>query len=96
MPARGQTSVEFNDIFFDTILKSARVERLTRSAAERAATIARTTAPVDTGSYRDQIRVLVRESRYRRVYRVVGHDPKTLLIEAKTGNLARALKASKQ
>lgn len=96
MPRAGQTSVEFNPAFFDKIMRSAGVTSLTQSAANRTAGIARSTAPVDTASYRDQIRVVVRESRYRRVYRVVGHDPKTLLIEAKTGNLARALKASKQ
>jgi hypothetical protein len=96
MAAKGQTTIEFNDAFFDEIMRSAGVESLTKDAATRAASIARATAPVDTGSYRDQIRVIVRESRYRRVYRVVGNDPKTLLIESKTGNLARALKAAKQ
>ncbi|GGH34220.1 HK97 gp10 family phage protein [Microbacterium album] len=95
MAYRDQTSVDFNDVYFDNIMKSAGVDALTKDAAERAAGVARSTAPVDTGSYRDQIRVVVRESRYRRVYRVVGHDPKTLLIESKTGNLARALKAAK-
>lgn len=93
MPARGQTTVTFRDEYFDRILFSAGVESLTKAAAERTATVARSTAPVDTGSYRDQIRVEVRRSRYRRVFRVVGNDPKTLLIESKTGNLARALKA---
>lgn len=94
MAVKGQTTIEFNDVFFDEIMKSAGVDRLTKDAAVRAAEIARSTAPVDTGSYRDQIRVIVRESRHRRVYRVVGNDPKTLLIESKTGNLARALKAA--
>lgn len=94
MPRAGQTTVEFNQAFFDTILRSAGVDSLSKGAAESAAGIARSTAPVDTGSYRDQIRVETRESRYRRVYRVVGNDPKTLLIESKTGNLARALKAA--
>lgn len=94
MPRAGQTSVEFNDAYFDQILNSAAVEQLTKTVAEKAATVARSTAPVDTGSYRDQIRVLVRQSKHRKVYRVVGHDPKTLLIESKTGNLARALKAA--
>lgn len=96
MPAKGQTTVDFNDFYFDEILKSANVEKLSKAAAERAATVARTNAPVDTGSYRNQIEVTTRESRFRRVYRVVGRDPKTLLIESKTGNLARALKAAKQ
>lgn len=95
MPARGQTEVEFNQGYFDDIMRSAGVDALTKQQAEKAASIARSTAPVDTGEYRDRIRVVVRESRYRRVYRVIGTDAKTLLIESKTGNLARALKASK-
>jgi hypothetical protein len=96
MPRRGQTTVTFNTVYFDQIMKSAGVESVTREAAERALAIAKSTAPVDTGSYRDQLHLEMRESQYRRVIRVVGSDPKTMLIESKTGNLARALKASKQ
>lgn len=95
MARAGQTTVEFNQAFFDDILRSSGVERLTQAAAEKTASTARATAPVDSGAYRDGIRVLVRESKYRRVYRVTGTDPKTMLIESKTGNLARALKATK-
>lgn len=95
MARAGQTSVEFNPAFFDNILRSAGVERLTQAAAEKTAATARATAPIDTGEYRNGIRVLVRESKYRRVYRVTGTDPKTMLIESKTGNLARAVKAAK-
>lgn len=96
MPARGQTSVTFNTRFFDNIMKSARVTDISMSAAEEALGIAKATAPVDTGSYRDQLHIETRQSRYRTVLRVVGSDPKTMLIEAKTGNLARALKAAKK
>lgn len=95
MPAKGQTEVNFNTHYFNNIMKTAGVERVTKAAADRAAAIAKTTAPVDTAAYQQKIGVEARQSRYRRVYRVVGRDPKTLLIEAKTGNLARALKASK-
>ena len=90
---KGQTYVEFNERFFDEILRSAQVEALCMSKAKQAAAIARATAPVDTGSYRDGITVETKNSRHRRSFRVVGHDPKTLLIEVQTGNLARALKA---
>lgn len=92
MPAAGQTTVDFNQKYFDHILKSAGIVNLTKKKAEQAAKIARSTAPVDTGSYRDQIEVERAEFRYRTGFHVVGHDPKSLLIEAKTGNLARALK----
>lgn len=96
MPARGQTTVTFNTVYFDNIMKSAGVEEITVQSATRAMNTAKATAPVDTGSYRDQIHLERRESRYRKVVRVVGSDPKTMLIEAQTGNLARALKATKK
>ena len=89
----GQTYVTFNEGFFEEILRSAQVEGLCMAKAQQAAAIARANAPVDTGSYLDGITVESRDSAHRRSFRVVGHDPKTLLIESKTGNLARALKA---
>ncbi len=95
MTRSGNTDIEFNQAFFDNVLRSPGVDGIVKQAAERAASVARATAPVDTGSYRDRIRVVVRESRYRRVYRVVAQDPKSLIIESKTGNLARALKAAR-
>lgn len=53
MPAAGQTTVDFNNSFFDEMLNSAGVRALTRGAAEKALNIARANAPVDTGAYRD-------------------------------------------
>ena len=85
--------VTFNDSYFDEILNSAVVQLLCRSKAEQALAIARATAPVDTGAYRAGLAVEAKRSAHRTVYRVVGHDRKTLLVEAKTGNLVRALKA---
>jgi hypothetical protein len=96
MPRAGQTVVQFNDFYFDEILKSAQVENLTREAAQRALAIARATAPVDEGDYKRGLHIEEKETPYRTVVRVVGSDAKTLLIESKTGNLARALKAAKQ
>lgn len=93
MARSGQTRVDFNDAFFDEILRSAQVESLCRSKAEQALAVARSSAPVDTGAYRDGLAVEVVEHAHRRSFCVVGHDPKTLLVEAKTGNLARALRA---
>ncbi len=87
------TYVTFNDSYFDEVLNSAGVQRLCRSKAEQALAIARASAPVDTGAYRAGLAVEAKRSAHRTVYRVVGHDRKTLLVEAKTGNLVRALKA---
>lgn len=87
------TEVKFDQGFFDTVLKSPGVERLTRQAAERALAKARATAPVDSGDYKKGLKVVRAPRRYRTAYLVEGTDRKTLLIESKTGNLARALKS---
>lgn len=92
MARKGQTYMVFNDAYFDEILRSAQVDGLCRQKAETALAIARATAPVDTGAYKAGLRVEPHDSVHRRSWRVVGHDPKTLLVELKTGNLARALK----
>lgn len=85
-------TVEFNQRWFDQIGKSAGVTALTQDAAQRVLAQAVSTAPVDSGDYRAGLRVERKQSRYRNVFLVVGNDWKTLLIEAQTGNLARALK----
>lgn len=96
MDRSGDTSVEFNEGFFESVLRQPKVENIVDAAAARALAKARADAPVDSGDYRDGLHIEHRESRYRRVTRVVGSDEKTLLIESKTGNLARALKQAKQ
>ena len=87
--------VEFNERFFDGILQSAGVKALTKAAAEKALAQAKASAPMDTGDYRDGLKVEEVAREHRTTYMVVGHDRKTMLIESKTGNLARALKAAK-
>lgn len=95
MPAAGQTTVDFNNSFFDEMLNSAGVRALTRGAAEKALNIARANAPVDTGAYRDGLQVKAVQHAHRTTYRVVGTDAKTMLIESQTGNLVKALKKAK-
>ncbi|QYF98910.1 HK97 gp10 family phage protein [Microbacterium sp. PAMC21962] len=96
MARSGDIDLEFNEDFFATVLRSPGVEALVDGVGARTEQIAKSTAPVDSGDYRDGIGIRHRESKFRRVTEVVGTDDKTLLIEAKTGNLARALKAAKQ
>lgn len=96
MARSGDTDVEFNESFFETILRQPKVEALVDSIGNRALGIAQATAPVDTEEYRNGLRIEHHDSRYRRTTRVVGSDDKTLIIESKTGNLARALKQAKQ
>lgn len=95
MPAAGQTTVDFNNSFFDEMLNSAGVRALTRGAAEKALNIARANAPVDTGAYRDGLQVEAVQHAHRTTYRVVGTAAKTMLIESQTGNLVKALKKAK-
>lgn len=87
------TQIRFNPRFFDQILKSQQVAALTRVAAEHIRDRAKAAAPVDTSAYHDGIVVRERDTAHRKTFRVVGTDAKTMLIEAKTGNLARALRA---
>lgn len=96
MARSGDTDVEFNPRFFETAMRQPAVEALTDAAAGRALAKARASAPVDTAEYVNGLHIEHHDSRYRRTSRVVGSDGKTLLIESKTGNLARALKAAKQ
>ena len=93
--AKTKVSVDFNPKFFDEILNSAGVTALTTLAADRALAYARASAPVDTGAYRDGLGLEEVKRAHRTTVMVVGHDPKTLLVEAQTGNLAKALKKAK-
>ena len=95
MARSGDTDIVFNPKFFDTVLREPRVEQVVDAAAGRALRAAQSTAPVDTEAYRDGLHIEHHDSRFRRSARVVGSDPKTMLIEAKTGNLARAVKAAR-
>lgn len=87
-----RNTLTFNEDVFESILRSAGVKSLTREAAEKALERAKATAPVATGAYRDGLLIQTLRGHTRDVYLVVGTDWKTMLVEAKTGNLARALK----
>ncbi len=87
--------MQFNNAFFEQLSRSPGVQAVTIAAANRVAATARQRAPVDSGSYRRGI--VVRKKFQRRVVALVeGTDPKTMLIESKTGNLVRALQANKR
>ncbi len=85
--------IRFNEGFFDELSRSPAVAALVDEATNRVAETARSTAPVESGDYRDGI---VTASKFQRRYvgLVIGTDPKTMLIESRTGNLARALRAN--
>lgn len=96
MARSGDTEIKFNEEFFETVLFEPGIEALVDGVAGRTEAIAKANAPVDSGDYRDGIEIRHRDAQFRRVTEVVGTDEKTMIIEAKTGNLARALKAAKQ
>jgi len=87
--------VQFNNRFFEELGRSPGVRRVVDEAADRVQDIAQSTAPEDSGEYRDGI---VRTSKYQRRYvaEVIATDPKSMLIESKTGNLARAVQRAKR
>lgn len=92
--AKSRISVDFNPKFFDGILNSAGVKALTTLAADRALAYAKASAP-DTGAYRDGLGIEEVKREHRTTVMVVGHDSKTLLVEAQTGNLAKALRKAR-
>ena len=88
--------VKFNDRYFDELLNSAGVKAMTRRAAEKTLEYAKAHAPVgETGAYRDGLQIEEVKHAHRTTCMGVGTDPKTLLVESKTGNLRKALKAGK-
>lgn len=86
----GMESIEIPSAFFEQLGRSAGVETAVVGIAEEGAAAARTSAPVDSGDYQRGIGVEVRRGRGRTVARIVANDPKSLLVEARTGNLQRA------
>lgn len=96
MASTGSTEFRPNQRWFDTVLRSPGVKALVDGAGEEALGNARANAPVDEGDYLRGLHLEHRDSRYRETVRVVGDDPKTMLIESKTGNLARSLKQVKK
>lgn len=86
------TRVVFNSKAIEEFLKSAEVRAVVRPHADRVAARARETAPKDSLDYVNSIGV-EDATTDRAVVRVVARDWKSLIIESKTGNLARALGA---
>lgn len=88
--------VDFNDSYFEEIGKSAKVTNLCLDVAQKVLAKAKADAPKDTEDYANGLQLQVVQRRFRNAVLVVGTDWKTLIIEAKTGNLARALQAVKK
>lgn len=83
--------IDWNESFFQNVLKSPEVAGLCEQAATAAAAAARATAPVKTGAYRESIHVEKKQGKTRAWCKIVADDEKAGLIESKTGNMRRAL-----
>jgi hypothetical protein len=88
-------NITFNNAFFDNLSRSPEVTAIVVAKAEEAAEIARSAAPRDTGDYAKSIHVEVKHQK-RVVALVIADDPKSMIIESKTGNLVRALNQVKR
>lgn len=87
-----RTRVVMNSAGAREVLTSPGVRELLRQRALAIAARARSTAPYESGDYERGIGV-ESATTDRAVERVVAKDWKSLIIESKTGNLARALGA---
>lgn len=83
--------IDWDESFFQNLLKTPEVAGLCEQAAAAAAAAARATAPVKTGVYRDSIHVEQKQGKTRAWCKVVADDEKAGLIESKTGNMRRSL-----
>lgn len=78
--------------FMNDLAHSPEVMGLCKEVAGEIADIARQTAPVESGDYRNSIHVEIAARSRRLAAEVIADDPKAMIIEARTGNLARALR----
>lgn len=75
------------------LLNDDGVERFLVGRMEQVESAAKSSAPVETGEYRDSIHLEV-DHTDRVVVRVIADAPHALGVEASTGNLTRALGAA--
>jgi hypothetical protein len=87
-------SVKMNYKGVGEVLNSAGVRADLTARAERVLSAAQSSAPVVSGGYRDGLE-LMQDTTDRAVVRVVATAPYGYVVEANTGNLARALDAGR-
>lgn len=90
--ARNRVNVRLNSPGVAKVLNDNGVRGFLQSLARRVEQVAKANAPVDTGAYRDSIHI-ENATTDRAVVRVVADDEKAMLVESRTGNLARAVDA---
>lgn len=91
----GKAKVTINDDEIQAFLDGDHgVDPLLDAAAQRALETARANAPVDTGTYQASLHVET-DHTDRTVRRIASDVPYAMVIEARTGNLARSLDAAR-
>ena len=89
-----RVDVRLNSRGVKRLLNDKGVRRFLREKARLVEQAAKDSAPVETGAYRDSI-TIVDATTDRAVVRVVAEDDKAMLVESRTGNLARAVDAAR-
>ncbi|WP_336653079.1 MULTISPECIES: HK97 gp10 family phage protein [unclassified Leucobacter] len=85
--------MEFQNGYFEGLLRSAPVRAVVDEATERVAAKARSAAPEDGGDYKNKITTGGKmQERYVGV--VTANARHSMKVEARTGNLARAVRSS--
>ena len=88
-------TMEWNDAFFEKVLKSDEVHNLVSKAADNAVSAARSIAPVRTGKYRASIKKEVRTGQ-KRVYAYVYSDVDySIPVEMYHGTMSKATRNAK-
>lgn len=85
-----------NQAGFKQLAHSKQVGNECLKYANVVASAARASAPVDTGEYAGGISAFIEDHPSRVTAQVVASDPKSLIIESLTGNMARALNRVKR
>jgi len=85
-----------NDAGFKKMAHSKEVGNVCKGIADRVAATAKASAPRETGDYAAGIHAIIEDHPSRITAQVVASDPKSLLVESFTGNLARALNGAKR
>jgi hypothetical protein len=84
--------MKWNESYFDELGNSAGVVGIIDARAEATAAAARAIAPVDSGDYRDSIKVSRRAAAHRQVAVVTADVPYGGIVEARDGTLNKALR----
>lgn len=88
--------MKWNDAEFQKLAHSKQVANTCKVEAEKVAAVARASAPRDTGDYAASIHVVIEDHPTRVTAQVVASDPKALIVESFSGNLARAVNGLKR